>query len=39
MSKRKHAGYWTKENCMLESLKYKTRSKFYKGSVSAKNST
>jgi len=39
MSKRKHAGYWTKENCMLESLKYKTRSKFYKGSVSAYNSS
>jgi predicted GIY-YIG superfamily endonuclease len=38
-SKRKPNGYWTKENCKKEALKYKTRSKFYKGSVSAYNSS
>jgi len=33
-------GYWTiKENCQIESLKYKTRSEFYKVSRSAYNSS
>jgi predicted GIY-YIG superfamily endonuclease len=38
-SKRKPWGYWTKENCIQESLKYKTRNEFQKGSVSAYNSS
>jgi len=27
--------YWTKERCHEESLKYKTRSEFYRNSISA----
>ena len=38
-SKIKPWGYWTKENCIQESLKYKTRNEFQKGSVSAYNSS
>jgi hypothetical protein len=33
----KPKGYWSKENCKKEALKYKTRSEFYKGSRSAHN--
>jgi predicted GIY-YIG superfamily endonuclease len=38
-SKRKHSGHWTKENCIQESLKYKTRFEFKKGSGGAYNSS
>ena len=38
-SKIKPWGYWTKENCLQESLKYKTRGEFYKGSGSAYESS
>ena len=38
-SKRKPRGYWTKENCLLESLKYKTRGEFSRGSVVAYESS
>jgi hypothetical protein len=31
----KPRGFWTKENCQKESLKYKTRNEFQKGSASA----
>ena len=34
-SKRKPRGYWTKENCKEESLKYETRGEFHKGSIGA----
>ena len=34
-SKQKPHGYWTKERCHLEALKYKTLSQFNKGSTSA----
>ena len=33
----KPRGYWTKENCHQEALKYQTRSEFYLGSNSAYN--
>ena len=33
--KRKPIGYWTKERCKEETLKYNTRSEFQKGSESA----
>lgn len=32
---RKPKEYWTKERCQEEALKYKTKSEFYKGSMSA----
>jgi predicted GIY-YIG superfamily endonuclease len=32
-------GYWTKENCLQESLKYKTRVEFWRGSSSAYTSS
>jgi predicted GIY-YIG superfamily endonuclease len=35
--KRKPIGYWTKEKCKEESLKYKTRNEFNKGSRGAYN--
>jgi predicted GIY-YIG superfamily endonuclease len=31
----KPCGFWTKERCHKEALKYKTRQKFFKGSISA----
>jgi len=34
-SKIKHRGYWTKENCQKESLKYTTRGEFQKESIGA----
>ena len=37
--KRKHSGYWTKEKCRIEALKYKTRNEFFKESRSAYNSS
>ena len=40
MSKGKPYGHWAiKENCLQESLKYKTRGEFQKESISAYNSS
>jgi len=38
-SKIKPRGFWTKENCQKESLKYKTRFEFLKGSRGAYESS
>jgi hypothetical protein len=38
-SKRKPRGFWTKENCQKESLKYNTRFEFLKGSGGAYESS
>jgi len=38
-SKIKPRGFWTKENCQKESLKYKTRLEFQKGSKNAYQSS
>ena len=38
-SKIKFWGYWTKENCQKESLKYKTRTELKKGSSGAYHSS
>ena len=35
----KPKGYWSKENCRKEALKYKSRYEFYKGSRSAYSSS
>lgn len=37
MKKRKPKGYWTKERCQEEALKYESRSEFKKYSGSAYN--
>src|SRR4051812_9849898 len=36
---KKHNGYWTKDKCQIEALKYKSRSEFKKNSPSAFNSS
>ena len=35
----KPRGYWTKEKCQEEALKYESRSEFYKNSISAYKSS